>query len=248
MHGRIQAVCLVGLILLLGLGVWSIAQPQYGVSAQGFPTPTPVPSDTPGVSTPTDTPTSIIPTMTPSSTGVLPSDTPGGPTATPGGTAQATNTPRPRGAPATPSTGIRLNRCAQVVGPQGINLGQGPGFNFGHIQIVGRDDIVYVLEGPERGDDLWWWKVRTRDGVEGWGINDHLLPYSGACFVETTQVVIGPTVLPAQLGGASGSTAQSSGGELPATGTNAGGVIAAGVLAVVLVVVGLLRRRNQNSA
>jgi LPXTG-motif cell wall-anchored protein len=133
-----------------------------------------------------------------------------------------------------------------VVGPQGINLGQGPGFNFGHVQIVGRGDIVFVLEGPERGDDLWWWKVVTRDGVQGWGINDHLAPYSGACFAEATQVSAAPTVLSGQVAGTSGSTTQTS-GELPATGTNAGGVIAAGVLAIVLVVVGLLRRRNQDS-
>lgn len=251
MRGRFSVGVILILALLLGISSLGLNHPpkvglaQFTIPASETPTSiapptdTPIATDTPTIpGPPTDTPTSIIPAT---STSTIPSS------ATPPLTGQPVTRPpgRPPGAPATPSLGIKVDNCARVVWPQGLSLNQGPGVGFGHVRLVPLDDIVFIIGGPERADGLWWWKARTRDGVEGWGINDHMKPHKGECFglaaaVTGTPIVIGVTAQPGQLI----QTAQpASGQELPATGVSGGWLAFGGALVVVLFVAGLIRRR-----
>jgi len=241
----------------LALGVAAAFALLVAISSLGF-RPSPhsrleqvPPSPTPTqvvISTPTSTPapptsTSAPPTSTsapPTSTStVIATGVPPQPTGTPGAP------PRPPGPPATPSLGIRVNACARVVGAQGLILGDAPGFNANHVQTVGRDDVVLVTAGPERADGLWWWRVATRTGVVGWGSNDQLLPQAGACFGLTTATAL-PTPSPTAKAGIT-ATPGGQAGSLPSTGTNAAGLATAGILILVLVVVGVIRRRTQSA-
>ncbi len=227
------------------LGVVSVFAILLGFSSLGLthlpgsrleqgppPTNTPTP---PVTNTPTNTPTTPLPpTDTPTATAT------GVPTATattPPSGSEPTRPPRPPAAPATPGAGIKVSACAQVVGPQGISLGDAPGFAANHVQIAGRDDVVFVTEGPQRADGLWWWKVTTGGNVTGWGINDHLTPFSGECF----GLAGGGPAIPAAA------TAAGRQSQLPATGAGDVASIFAGALAVLLLVAGLMRRRGQRA-
>ena len=239
----------------LALGVAAAFALLAAISSLGFrpsprsrleqvpPSPTPTQAV---ISTPTSTPAPPTSTWTVTATGVppQPTDTPGTP-GTPLATGAPPRPPRPQGPPATPSLGIRVNACARVVGAQGLILGDAPGFGANHVQIVGRDDVVLVTAGPERADGLWWWRVTTQSGVVGWGINDQLLPYAGACFAPPTATAM-PTPSPAAGVGAT-ATPVSQSGSLPSTGGNSSGLVYAGILIVILVVVGLIRRRSQSA-
>ena len=131
------------------------------------------------------------------------------------------------------------------MGARGVSLGDAAGFGANHVQIVGRDDVVFVTAGPERADGVWWWKVTTQAGVVGWGINDDLLPHSGACF-GLTAATFSPTPSPAARAAAMATPGGKS-GSLPSTGANTGGLVTAGVLIVILAVAGLIRRRNESA-
>jgi LPXTG-motif cell wall-anchored protein len=238
MRGRIPLGVTLVLALLLSLSSLGLYGPPKSILEQ-FASPTPAPpTDTPAATpaAPTSTPippTGVPPTDTPVATGVPPTSVPATPAASP--------PPKPRGEPPTPSRGIRVNGCARVIHPQGINLGQAPGFSAAHVQIVGQDDIVFVTQGPERADGLWWWKVTTRAGVVGWGIDDRLAPYTGVCAGSA------PSPASASVAAAS-ATPSGSQGKLPATGGGDGGwLIAGGGLVAVLLIAGLIRRRTQRT-
>jgi LPXTG-motif cell wall-anchored protein len=138
-----------------------------------------------------------------------------------------------------------VNACARVVGAEGLILGDAPGFSANHVQIVGRGDVVLVTAGPERADGVWWWRVATRTGVVGWGSNDQMLPQAGACF-ELTVATASPTSSPTAKAGITATPGDQT-GSLPSTGTNTAGLATAGILILVLVVVGLIRRRTQSA-
>jgi LPXTG-motif cell wall-anchored protein len=141
-----------------------------------------------------------------------------------------------------------VNACARVVGPDGLSLGAAPGFAAAHVQIVGRNDVVFVLEGPTRADGLWWWKVATRNNVQGWGNNDHMLPFTGDCFGLNAAGTPIPTIVSSGASGAGAVTptlaAQS---QLPDTGASSAPIIFAGALALIILFVGLIRRRTQGT-
>ena len=249
MRGRLTLGVLTVLALVLGLASLGLSRPERSKSEQIIfpPTDTPTPTATSGVPTDTPTPTTIIVQPSETPTGIPPSDTPAPPGVGP------TRTLRPPGAPATPSTGIKVNACARVVGAQGLILGSAPGFAAGHVQTVGRDDVVFVIAGPQRSDGLWWWQVNTRGGVIGWGINDQILPYAGECFGLVAAPP--PSVLPAVTPVSSGAAAPSGGAtattvaqsQLPNTGSDNSGLLFAGALTIVLLLAGLIRRRSQSA-
>lgn len=241
-----------------------LQQPATNTPTPSLPTDTPVP--------PTNTP--VGPTNTP-----FPTDTPQPqPTDTPGGPTPQVNTPTPRstrvpgtgggGAPPGPSGTPVVNGCVKSIGRNGISLSTEPGFYQAHVQIIPRDRLAQVLAGPERADTIWWWRLRTDAGVEGWGNQDEMTPDPGPCafgggLSAGGQIPPYPvTVLPSfsfEQTPASGQApaqtvplgqptpqATSTGQEtLPQTGVGSEGWFLAGLLAVTVIVVGFVRRRLQ---
>jgi len=105
-----------------------------------------------------------------------------------------------------------------------LNLNEEPGFGGGHVQIVGVGQQVRVLAGPVGADGLWWWKFRSPEGREGWGVGDYAEPSVAPCVAAS---------------GASKSL-----GGLPLTGAGSGWLIPGVILAALLIVVAILRRRR----
>lgn len=241
MRGRFALGVVVIFALLLGLSSLGFDNSPRTRGAQFTPPPTPT-NTLPPVP-PTDTPTAttiILPSDTPSPTGVgVP------PTNTPPPGAATTRAPKPPGEPPFPSRGVKVNACSRVVRPDGLNLGDAPGFSSSHIQIVGLGEVVFVIDGPQRVDGLWWWRMRLRSGVVGWGIDDHLAPFTGECF--GTAITETPAA-PLSAAAAVAVTPLAGKSELPATGSgDAWPIVIAGVLAFTLLVAGLIRRRNQGT-
>ena len=156
-----------------------------------------------------------------------------------------------------------VNGCAQSVGKDGISLSTLPGFYQPHVQIVPRGQVVYVVSGPERVDNIWWWLVRTADGVQGWGNQDTMLAVAGPCTGNTgsstapwpvTILPPGAVPLPGQpavvpvVPVQTAPTATATPGQseaLPQTGSGLDWWFPALILLVVVVVVGVMRRRLQ---
>jgi LPXTG-motif cell wall-anchored protein len=95
-----------------------------------------------------------------------------------------------------------VNGCAQSVGRDGISLSTQPGFYQPHVQIVPRGQVVQVVGGPEQADTIWWWLVRTAEGVQGWGNQDEMLavpctaPGAGAPPADSSNAPWPVTILP----------------------------------------------------
>ncbi len=203
-------------------------------SAPPTNTPVPPPTNTP-VPPPTNTP--VVP---PTNTPVVP------PTNTP--VVPSTNTPAPPGAPKKgrgggappgPSGTPTVNGCVQSVGKDGVSLSTDPGFFQPHVQIALRGDILFVVQGPVRADSIWWWRLRTNTGVEGWGNQDDITPDPGPCNFGAT-VPPGATLgAPVQPGPTPGAAA------LPTTGSGMEWVFLALLLAAVLITADTWRRRLQ---
>lgn len=189
-------------------------------------TPIPPPTSTPGAPPPTSTPGAPPPTSTP---GGLPTNTPA--TGVP---------PAPRrggggGAPAGPSSTPTVNGCVLSVGKDGVSLSTEAGFYKAHVQTAPRGDILRVLQGPERVDTIWWWRLRTATGVEGWGNQDNITPDPGPCSFGVTTTATGQTAPAAQAGTPAGA--------LPKAGSDGlEWVFLAGVLGAVLIVAATWRR------
>ena len=217
----------IGFALLLAMTLASAPVEAHGPRFQ-FETATPV-VDTPvppTVAPPTlPPPTFAPPTLPPDTPGPI---TPGAPTPRPAGGSKPEKDRQTGGPlaipPGTAPTKFKLNSCAKVVRPSGLDLFVSPGFDSGYMQAVGVDQPVRVLGGPIGYDNLWWWKFRTPDGKDGWSVGDYAEPSAGPC-------VGGSTVLNL--------------GNLPLTGVGGGGLAVGGVLVVVLIVAGVLRRRTR---
>ncbi len=234
------------------------------VLLQPPPTPTSEPPATP-TSEPPATPTTepaATPTTEPAAT---PTSEPGA-TPTPRGPAPTRKPGGGGGAPPGPSGTPVVNGCVKSVGRDGISLGSEPGFYKPHVQIIPRGRLAQVLAGPERADTIWWWRLRTDAGVEGWGNQDEMTPDPGPCafgaagsvgasappypvtilpssgqnpVVEQVPVQSAP---PAQVTPQVTATQQET---LPQTGDGLEWWFLAGLLAATVIVVGYVRRRLQ---
>jgi LysM repeat protein len=162
---------LAGLLASNGLSVLFQAERVY---AQFFtPTPpyTPKPSDTPQ---PSDTPETPQPSDTPETP--QPSATPRPP---------KSGTPKPKSPPVSgdPYHEVWGGYFAYVVKPAGLSLGEAPGFDAPHIRMIEKNSSLCVIGGPERVNGLWWWKFRTAEGLEGWGMSDAVNGTDEICLV-----------------------------------------------------------------
>lgn len=147
----------VGIIILLCVGLVLIVKAIKG-SGKGTSTPT-VPVTQQVLPTATWTPTAII-VQTPTATVVLPI----------AGTAEPT-----------PFTGIAPGAPVVVLGTQGagLNLRQQP-TTYSRIEVTVREGTVLtVLEGPVEADGYVWWKLRSPEGKEGWGVANWLALKTG---------------------------------------------------------------------
>jgi len=123
-----------------------------------------------------------------------------------------------------------VGRYVYVVKPQGIALGVAPGFDMAHVQMALAGDQLCVIDGPVYVDTLWWWKFRTANGAEGWGISDGVALAGGQCLVAVSALTSTPAARRT--------------GALPNTGADLI-LLWAGVASVcLLLLVGLVRRRS----
>jgi hypothetical protein len=225
-------------LIWLGMLVFVITMLLLGLSSQQAnaspvaqpPPPTNTPTEAP---TPTETPIppTIPPTEAPTETPIV--TVPPGPSATPQ-TTPLTPTPKstPKksgggkggGAPPGPS-GTPVNKgCVRSVGKDGVSLSTEPGFYQPHVQIAPVGDILYVVQGPVRTDNIQWWLLRTATGVEGWGNQDNITPDPGPCVAGSMQ----------------------SDKSLPQTGNGVDGrLFLAILLAAMVIIIGIARRRLQ---
>jgi LPXTG-motif cell wall-anchored protein len=193
------------------------------------PTSTSIPT-----STPTATSTTVVNTPPPASTSTLP-----GSTSTP---IVSTKPPNPGGgggggggggAPPGPGNPPAINGCVRVADKNGLSLSTEPGFYQPHVQVVPHNEVLLVIDGPQRADQIWWWRLRTTQGVEGWGNQDLITPDVGPCApVGLSQIAATPQII-------------STGQQLPKTGSGFEGWFLGGLLAAVLVLAGMLRRKFQ---
>lgn len=143
----------VGIVILLCVGLVLLVKAIQGGGAKATPVPT-VAATHQAVPTATWTPSvPLIQTATP--TVVLPI----GPTAQP-----------------SPFTEIAPGATVivQGTGNVGLNLRAQPTTAATIVITIKEGNSLVVVEGPQEGDGLVWWKLRTSDGKEGWGAAKYL--------------------------------------------------------------------------
>jgi uncharacterized protein YgiM (DUF1202 family) len=149
---------------------------------------------------PTDTPTktltpSLTPSTTPTST-ITPSFTPVLPTITPTLAPPPTITPLPQCPGALPSRLVPGQKAVVMEDdPLPVNVRSGPGTDFPRIGQIPVRTTFDVVDGPECGDGLAWYRIAYSTGFEGW-----IAEGDEAYFVEPLPVGIG-TPVPGLLSG-----------------------------------------------
>lgn len=116
-------------------------------------------------------PTVIVLTAPP---GATPTATPMQPTPSPIPTVTLAPTPNA----AVPPEAVTPGFYARVTntGGLGVTIRGGPSTNNVPITVAAEDTVLFILDGPEEGNDLLWWQVRLEDGTEGWAAADYLVP------------------------------------------------------------------------
>ena len=156
----LTGVAIVGVVLLVLMGLIMVVVQRSGDSISPGLTMASPEASKPGMS---------VITFTPVSTPPVPS-TPASPAATP---VQATTTP-------VVPTVVSVGGFVEVsgAGAVGIRLRTGPGLKYVTTKIVDEGTRFTVLEGPEKADDLQWWRLRSKEGTIGWAAGDYLKPVS----------------------------------------------------------------------
>lgn len=76
------------------------------------------------------------------------------------------------------SNGIAIGDYVKIEGTagSGLRIRSGPGLNTDTVFVANESDVYVVLEGPEKVDDLVWWKLTTPydDTRQGWAAADYL--------------------------------------------------------------------------
>lgn len=61
-------------------------------------------------------------------------------------------------------------------GALGLRLRAGPGRSYVTTKVFYEGSRLEVLEGPEKADDIEWWRLEAADGIVGWAASDFLKP------------------------------------------------------------------------
>src|SRR5437762_3443613 len=69
--------------------------------------------------------------------------------------------------------GVRVGSEAEVVSDDGLNLRAKPDYGATVIGTVKSGHVVFVMDGPEKGDDGPWYQVEY-DGDVGWVLGGYL--------------------------------------------------------------------------
>src|SRR5439155_5346923 len=69
--------------------------------------------------------------------------------------------------------GVRVGSEAEVVSDDGLNLRARPDYGATVIGTVKSGHVVFVMDGPEKGDDGPWYQVEY-DGDVGWVLGGYL--------------------------------------------------------------------------
>jgi hypothetical protein len=155
--GALAGLLTVG---LLGLGVISMLRKQDS-RPPGAITPTaPLESPVPAV-VPTEGEPMLQPTFTPT---LQPA--PLTPT-------QPTDTPTPQVPDKITVGGYVLVKGA---GEAGLSFRSGPGTNYARYKVVEEGAVLLVLQEPREAEGYTWWFLRDPEGIEGWAVQDFLVP------------------------------------------------------------------------
>jgi hypothetical protein len=153
--GALAGLLTVG---LLGLGIISILRKQESgppvVATPAAPLESPIPAVVP-------TEPALQPTFTPTLEPVPP--TPAPPTDTP-----------------TPEVPDKITAGGYVrvegVGEAGLSFRSGPGTNYARYKTLTEGTVLLVLQEPQEAEGYTWWFLRDPEGIEGWAIQDFLVP------------------------------------------------------------------------
>jgi hypothetical protein len=157
--GALAGLLTVG---LLGLGAISILRKQ-----ESRPPVTVTPAALPEspVSTaamPTEGgPPALRPTFTPTLELVPPTPAP------------PTDTPTP-GVPDKITVGGYVR--VEGAGEAGLSFRSGPGTNYARYKVVEEGTALLVLQEPRQAEGFTWWFLRDPEGIEGWAVQDFLIP------------------------------------------------------------------------
>lgn len=58
----------------------------------------------------------------------------------------------------------------------GVSLRGGPSTDNIRLSLIAEGTPILIIGGPEEGNGLIWWQVRTDDGTEGWVAGEFLVP------------------------------------------------------------------------
>jgi len=61
-------------------------------------------------------------------------------------------------------------------GASGLRLRSGPGRSYVTTKVIDEGSRLEVLDGPEKADDIEWWRLEAPDGIVGWAASDFLEP------------------------------------------------------------------------
>ncbi len=157
--------------VLVALIIFLLARSCGGAKSKPMPTMMPSPTHV------------LLPTFTPTPQTVLLPTTElnTGAQATPasnGETVSVTVAPAPTSV--APATGgkFTINQVVIVTGTgkDKLSFRAGPGKNYARLSVIGDGTELTIIGGPEQGDGLTWWRLKTKKGLVGWAVEDYLKP------------------------------------------------------------------------
>lgn len=160
--GALAGLLTVG---LLGLGLISVLRKQEPRPPAMVTPPGPGPlALTPELTPIVVQPTAALPISSPT---LRPTRTTSPAISTP------TGTPTP-GVPGKITVGGYVR--VQGTGADGLSFRSGPGTNYARYKIVEDGVILLVLQEPREAEGSTWWFLRDQAGVEGWAVQNFLVP------------------------------------------------------------------------